>query len=414
MPRRYIRHLPRVLDYAIKGASLARDYYQLKSGIDAVMAPIRKHGKRGRSRSRTPSASRSRSPPKAPRKKRRSRFRVRKVAHRGSFPRLAQKAEETGQHNELNESYISVSNGVIPKRYKGVVKGALQHQYGSQYKQAASGQQFVYVIGNIMTLSQVTGSSQASGVTTRDSWPCNPFDLNPYQATTGGGLLTSLAVPSNDRMYFHSIKGEIDLTGLETITQEVTLYLVKYKITTNNDMPTMWNDVLDASSAGINQAAAVQGTVAAAATYGRPFNSTYGQAWTSHPTMRKAFKIMATRKVTLTPGSTHKFKYNVKYNRMIDREYFMESAATNEYVKGFTMSWVMVMKGAPIWESTTAKMTPGPVDVGFQHTYTAKVSFPMEKRLYAYRTDAGFISASTLTNDKIIIDTDTVSNVNQI
>lgn len=369
---------------------------------------------RGRSSTRTPSRARASSTAKA---SKRPRLRTRSRSTRSATSTVtntSRRSEEAGQHNELSSSYISVFNGKVPKRYKGIVKGALQHQFGSQYKQTATASQWIVTIGNLVTLSQMTTASGINGVASADSWPCNPYDLNPYQGTTAGALLSAQATPANDRCYFHSITGEIDLTGLENIAQQVDLYLVKYKITTNDTLPTIWSNVLDATSVGLGQPAAVQGTTAANAVYGRPVNSTYGQNWESHPTMRKSFKILAKRTCTLTTGSTHKFKYNVKYNRMMDKEYFLESAAGDEFIKGYTMSWVMRIKAAPVWQSDTSKMTPGPVDVGIMHTYTLKVSYPMEKRLYGYRTDAGFIQSTTVLNDKIFLDTDVASNVVQL
>lgn len=367
---------------------------------------------RGRSVKRTPSTVRKGGAKKA---KYRSRSLSKMSVSRTRTATVPKRAQEaSGQHNELSDSYISVWNGSVPKRYRGVVKGAIQHQYGNRFQSAFTSNQWIVTIGSIVTNPQMVFTSTSSGVASADSWPCNPYDLNPYQGTTLGNLLSGQIGPANDRCYFHTIKGEIDLTGLETIAQDIDLYLVKYKVTTNDDLPTVWNNVLDAASVGLGQPAAVQGGVAAAATYGRPDRIIYGQNWESHPTMRKSFKILAKRSCTLNPGSTHKFKYNIKYNRMMDKEYFAESTSNGQYMKGYSMQWVMRIKAAPVFETTTSKMTPGPVDVGFMHTYTVKVSFPMEKRIYAYRTDAGFISANTLTNDKIIVDTDTPTTVQQL
>lgn len=389
---------------------------QLIGALANSMKGKRKYVSRSRSVSRGRSSTRRSSSRRTPANPKRPRTGATTWAKSRSRSRSAiryNKNEESGQHNDLGESYISVKNGVIPRRYKGLVKGALQHQYGNKYNQTSSGGQWFYNIASLITRSQITGTTAINGTTTQDSWPCNPFDLNPYQGTTAGGLLTAVGQPANDRCFIHTIKGEIDLTGLENITQEVTLYLVKYKITTNNDMPALWQNILDAGSTGLNQPAAVQATTAAAPTYGRPFHSTYGQTFSSHPTMRKMFKVLAAKKCVLTPGSTHKFKYNIKYNRLIDKDYFNESAGSNEYVKGMTLQWVMMMRPAPILESTTGKMTPGPVNIGFMNTYTVKVSFPMEKRLYAYRTDAGFIAGTTLANDKLINDVDAAATVFQ-
>lgn len=390
-----------------------------------AMAPIKKHGSRsvsrGRKRSRTRSTHRSKSVPGAPRKKTKaesmsiSRSRSRRSSR--SMSRVRQE-EEGGQHNDMSSSYVLVKNGKVPKKYRGVVKSSIQHQVGFQYKQSVTGSQFVYTIGSLVTRSQIVTPGTTTGTVTQDSWPGNPFEMNPYATNTGSNLLASIVSPSLDRCYLHNIAGEISMTGLETIAQEVTLYLVKHKISNNNKFEDEWASLL-AASAQFNQPLAANPVGGGVATYGRPEISDYEQKPFGHPTMRKEFKVLAVRKHTLEPGSTHKLRYKIAYNRMLSKEYFTDSISTatpTEYLKGWSMSWVAIMKGAPVWNDALGikKMTPGPVDVGFTHTYKVNFSYPMEKRLYAYRTDAGFVSASTLTDQKIIIDTDNITTVGQI
>lgn len=364
---------------------------------------------RGRKRHRTPSTTRTRTHSAT----KKARYVSASRSSTRSTTRTQRQVEEGGQHADLSSAYIYYRNGRVPKKYKGVVKSCLQHQYGFQYKQAGTGAQWTATIGSLVTRSQMTAAGSASGVTTADSWPANPFELNPYATNTGSSLLSSIASPSLDRCYIHSINGEIDMTGLENIAQEVTLHLVKYRITSNNNFDTEWASTL-AATAQFNQPAAAQPTIAPwTATYGRPNNATYGQTPFGHPVMRREFKLCAVKKYTLEPGSTVKMRYRIDYNRMLHKEYFTDSATSNEFMAGWSFQWVAIIKGAPVWESSASKMTPGPVDVGFMHTYKVKFSYPMEKRLYAYRTDAGFVQTSTLANDKIIIDTDTLTNVAQ-
>lgn len=383
----------------------------------------RSHGSRsvsrGRRSARSPSVVRGGSST-VPQKKK-AKHSSKKRSKTRSVSRTVRQEEEGGQHNDLSSSYISITNGVVPKKYRGVVKSSIQHQFGFNYKQQASGLQWIYTVGSLITRGQMVNAGAATGTPDRDSWPGNPWEMNPYATNTGSSLLASIASPSLDRAYIHNITGEITMTGLENIPQEVTLYLVKHKISNNNRFEDEWASVL-AAAPQFNQAASANPVGAGVATYGRPSLNTYDQKPFVHPVMRKEFKVLATRRHTIEPGATHKLRYRIAYNRMLSKEFFTDSAvaATTpssvpvEFMKGWTMSWVAVMKGAPVFNSTASKMTIGPVDIGFTHTYRVNFSYPMEKRLYAFRTDAGFVNSSTLADDKIINDIDSLTNVAQL
>lgn len=323
--------------------------------------------------------------------------------------------EEEGQHNDLQTSYIKVKNGVVPKGYRGIVKSGIQHQFGTQYLSTQTGRQHWVIIGNLITRDQIIASAATSGQTTADSWPANPYTMNPYCTNTGSGTLGSILEPAIDKCYIHNIRGEIDLTNLENISQEITLYLVKYRLTTSTDPINIWGNYLT-STAQFNQVNAVQQTNIAGAIYGRPFTTTYGQVPTTCPGWRRSFQIIKRVHHVLMPGSTHKVKYDIAYNRFMDKQYFTDASSGESFVKGYTMCWMMCIKGAPVWDAPAVglkAMTPGPVDVGYCHTYKVSFSYPMAKRLYAFRTDAGFENTSTITDDKIINDVDAQANIVQ-
>lgn len=399
-------------------------YYTYARRLGGIMGPVRRTPKssKGKGKKKKPYGSSRRSSGRSSTKRagstrshRRARvYRSPSIASTTSTA-LSRSVEEGGQHNDLSSTYIYYRNGRVPKKYKGVVKSCLQHQYGFQYKPAGAptGAQWTVTIGSLVTRSQIVNAGGTSGTTTADSWPANPFELNPYATNTGSTLLQSIVSPSLDRCYLHQINGEITMTGLENIAQEVTLHLVKYRITTNNNFDTEWNTVFSGTKQ-FNQPASAQPVApSTVATYGAPSVATYGQSPFGHPIMRREFKLCAVKKYTIEPGSTVKCKYRIDYNRMIHKEYFNDSATSNEFLNGWSFQWMAIIKGAPVWDSAESKMTPGPVDVGFMHTYKVKFSYPMEKRLYAYRTDAGFQTTSTAANEKIIIDTDTLTNIAQ-
>lgn len=394
------------------------NYYTYAHRLGGIMAGNgrKRSPSRGRKRSRSTSANRSASTPatvRHSRTKKKAKY-VSKSRSRTRSRSVARQVEEGGQHNDLSSTTIYYRNGRVPKKYRGVVKSCIQHQYGYQYTNTQTGIQNITTIGSLVTRSQIFNAGTTGAVVGADSWPGNPFEMNPYAANTGSALLQSITQPSQDKAYMHHINGEIDLTGLESVAQEVTLYLVKYKISSNSTLAGEWTSVLQTGPM-YNQPASVNpisNVTPAASTYGYPTVLTYGQTPFGHPALRKEFKLLKTRKVTVEPGATVKVKYRIDYNRMLSKEYFNDAGAA-EYLNGWTMQWMALIRAAPVFDSVTKKMTPGPVDVGFQHTYKIKFSYPMEKRLYAYRTDAGFVVQQTLANEKQVNDVDQVVSVTQ-
>lgn len=112
---------------ANQGLNYYRYTRRLASSMKSTPATV-SHGSRsvsrGRKRARSTSRSRSRSVPAAKGKKkaRVSRSRSRTLSR-------TKQEEESGQHGDLSKSFIKIVNGRVPKGYRGLVKGCIQHQY---------------------------------------------------------------------------------------------------------------------------------------------------------------------------------------------------------------------------------------------------------------------------------------------
>lgn len=320
--------------------------------------------------------------------------------------------EEGGQHGDLSKSYIQINNGRVPKGYRGLVKGCIQHQYGAQEKNTLTGIQDSWMVMNLITQTQINTGAPLTGTVTKDSWPSGLFQLNPYATNTGSQLLTSIVQPSQDYAYIHQITGQITLTGLETVAQEVTLYFFKYK-KSNTDLQTEWNNVLSGISYG--QTAVTQTVPSTGiATYGAQNRFSYGTEPFAHKAIKKMFKLLKKVKHIVEPGSTHTINYRINYNRMISKEMFTASAG--DTVAGYTIGCMALCRSQPVYTlgSTTKAMTPGPTDIGWTNTYNVRVSFPQDKRLYAFRSDAGFVGETIAANLSKINDVDAAVTVTEL
>lgn len=264
----------------------------------------------------------------------------------------------------------------------------------------------------MVTLPQLQSTYTAGGQPGADKWPCNLFELNPYATNTGSNLLSSVVSPSSDQAYLHNIKGEINITNMTNVSTEVNLYLIKWKHSqTNSPFTTLWNSVLTGNAYGQATATGATAVAAPVMTQGNPNFTTYGQNPWNHPAIRKSVRILRKRTKMLNGGSTEKFRFNIAYNRMFSKQELATQYSTADKMAGYTMTWVVIAKSAPVFETVSNTSTPGPVDLGVAMNYNVSVSYPFEKRLYAYRTDSGFVASATSANQLIINDDDVQASV---
>lgn len=324
--------------------------------------------------------------------------------------RIVRGGDKTGA-NELGSCYLRIVNGRVPRKYRAAARATLNHQYGFQYKQTVSGQQWVFQVFNLGTRSQFLNTSPATAAPGADSWPANPFDLDPRAPLTAGTITPAATSPALQQVYFHTISGEIDVMNLETITTECTLYFYKYKKTTAKDILTQWSDI---SAGDLNQSTTVTQypPTTSNPTFGAPTSITYGTSPFGHPSIRKAFKIIKTKKFVLNGGSVQKVKFNIAYNRMLSEETLNETSSTlADYIGGWTIGAFIMARAAPVFSTQRSAITPGPVDLGVMFNYNCKFSFPAEKQTYVYRTDGGYVRETDTAQMQYINDEDAKGTV---
>lgn len=322
--------------------------------------------------------------------------------------------EGYGQHNDMSKTLVKIWNG--PQRLRSCkVSSCINKMFGTSVSRV-SGDQLIYDAFHLVTKSQLMNATPVSNTAvTKDSWAANPWDMNPFQGSTNGALLSANQAPALDKAYISHINGEFSLTNLENIPTEVTVYFYKYKITTNDDFTTCWNNALATNQYG--QSVATPGITTTAPKPGAMSSGFwYGQKPFGHPSMRKMFKVLKRQNHKLEPGSTKKIIMKIEYNRYIYKDYF--SHDSDEFMKGWTIGCCIIAKASPVKDTVSytgnGNMVPGPVEIGTTLMYNVYLKYPNSKRLYTYRTDAGFQNESTLANISTVNDQDTKVSVIQV
>lgn len=187
------------------------------------------------------------------------------------------------------------------------------------------------------------------------------FALNPNQATTGSaavgqtdaskGLLPS--IPTNDRILLKSYDYTIKLTNTESIETTVTLYCYMWKQNWANLLDATWANALTSEANGqFGSADPAPGNYQVNARQGNSDPGQWGQSPFQNKDVRKQIKLLKTFKFTMASGSTEEIHYNVKLDKVVDREYMANLASTDNLVRGVTVGWYAIAHSQAVIDKT--------------------------------------------------------------
>lgn len=302
------------------------------------------------------------------------------------------------QHNAMNKRRIRINlHGKY--KHKGFARSQISHQFGG-YFTGSSGQQGVDVAMNLLTKDQfLLSPGVGAALPSRDSWPSNPFDLNPNQVFTGGKYSTATVSPLVDSVIIHDIYGNFLLTNFTTSSMEVQVVPILYKVTTNEEVYTIWSGLnIDAAN---GQSGYSQATGTTNPTPGYPSRYVVGNRPWMHKSFRKQCKVLQKHTYTIEPGVTENIHFSVAVNKLYDKQYLLSMMSGDNFIGGHTISFLIIYKGSPVIATDAAvtylnKVTLSKTELGVMFDYKVSISYPQRQKVaWLERTDGGYLTTST-------------------
>lgn len=341
--------------------------------------------------------------------------------------------QESGQHNVINKDHIKIHLGDVCASHKHLIRHKIHHSYSKVVSQW-SGQQYIGVVTDMGTRNQLTTVTPSVAYTQlikADTWPTNPFDINPNAVQSGDALTSSLSPYQfvQQRAYLHDIYGQMSFTNFMNVACDCILMAVTPKQSQDLDC---YNDYFNIVAHTGGNSAVGSSQVSGPTSVG--VNPVTSNTWPKPgfdrptnpgllPTQMKdwdeKWKVLKTKHFTLAPGDTHKIQFDIAVNRMLYEEKVNTSP---NYIKKQTVSWLLVARGAPVKITTNGStadsdnsiVTYSNVDIGFLQDYFVTVSHSTKNNEQTRTLTDGFLySAAPIATDtgaKIINDTDTAVN----
>lgn len=176
------------------------------------------------------------------------------------------------------------------------------------------------------------------------------FDLDPYQKTTGSGILSAGVIPGSNRLMIKTVDMDIQLANGSTAAQALELVFLKFK----NDSQIIadpfeyyWTNSLARKAYG--QSAAVQpNDTTSGAGEGYLTASQFGLSPFYEAEFNKMFKVLKRKTFVVDPGQTVKEIVRLHVNRMIRRDIADEANGEGKYWTKGDIIVSLIVRGAPI------------------------------------------------------------------
>lgn len=355
--------------------------------------------------------------------------------HEGPYPKhktstdrgraVTMAVDNVSQHNDLSKTHISVGGHGYkhshPSKYKAIA--TLQHQNAAVFDSIGSGLQ-IWQLANIFgTTDNFLQSSFSPGLTDANTtkWPINPFGLNPFQKYVGSEAVTGTGIPTQDRVYLRSFKGEMMFNSPELTPQEVKIYffMSKKDLPVANSPVQIWNSCLtnlNASGGGSLAIQRIDGAVNVSPTSGLLSPFTYGASPFNYRDFNSIYKVVGSHTFVLGAGCTKKITWHQKIFKPIDRQTIIQIASgVNTIMKGVTLQVVVQSRGVPVLDTSNASykpVTPSSCKLFMTSSFEAQFAFaPPNDRIAAgvNWTDGnfGYHPVSLIGNEALVSDVDT-------
>lgn len=315
-------------------------------------------------------------------------------------------------HNDMQCLNVRFSLG-LSKPPGGLGKWNYKHEFGVCYfadlpmKTGVQGQASVWTAFTIANLIGVPNANVNSS-----DWSSNPFDLNPYQYTTGSVVIpatTNVAKIQTDVVRINHVSGEMNFTNLTVETNRLDVYFMVASSNHDLSVLSVWDQILTSQAgnqsvgapATIVNGAVTAGYVNPSASFSKGYINSYGEEFTKfYPTMKKFWRIKKKLTLCLSAGQTKRIKYGIPINKVIHKQDLLALFASNlEYVKGLTMEVFVISRGSPVKIFDTAGTTMSPALLEYGFTNSARYQFQACKgaaeRLSFNRQFQGFVEEAT-------------------
>lgn len=337
------------------------------------------------------------------------------------------RAEGASQHNDTSQTHAVIP--LRPAKPLGKVGGGMTYRdvSSARYADANVGRQGVYEMNPIFTKSQLTSTPQPGA--TRGVWYVNPWDANPNQKMTGGGIVATGYNPSStgangyqrDYCYFHNVELLYDIASFTTVSQHIdfALWLCKkssvpiiapYPASIKGPA-TLWTEGLASQSMGVIPA--VQPTNnAAAPVAGYVDRNMFGESPYGNTYLKKYFKPIYRKTFILQAGDNKILNLKIKFNKMVDMYTTLQTQS--ECIPGLTIIPMMIVRPSVIkhGEEGSFSADVGVTDLGAVESIKVDFKYPIqtERLQQNYITDR-LVNHVLSARDELVDDKDTAAPV---
>lgn len=293
----------------------------------------------------------------------------------------------------------------------------------------------------ILSKPQLTTSIKANTTLfTNGDFAQNPFDMNPYQAMTGSGVLSSIIQPAPDYCHITDALATYTISNFSApAAVEVDCMWMLCKKNSNYSPGEMWSRALAAKALGQGvffqpttiTAGALTGQVTgypqignnAGTSFGGAVPQTIGTSYVprgltpfAEREFNKYWKCVQRRKFILQPGDSKKMICKIHYHKTLSKAFLSDSGVN--YLKGMTIIPLVVYRPFPLKDTKAADsvVTIPSCEIGtiFDCKFNFQACKSAEARLEYNRYNDQYVANTTAADIKGINTIDIVEALTNI
>lgn len=321
---------------------------------------------------------------------------------------------DTTQHNDLSHKSFAVTLRKKARLYKPLG----DFQFVDSHQKLLTNPEGFQGITTYKALFTSSSFISASNLRNEDVLnPQTPFDLNPYQTNTGGGVLGSIVKPLPDFVHCKCVDGMMMIQNQGNVAMSVNLVWWICKKSTNLNPSDMWLYATQQKQLGQSAAGAVTQTTGATNSAGYTIPTQYGQSPTYEKIFNWYYRKLKGFNFDLQAGGTRKFNYRLNVNKTFSKSVQQQNVtAGNIYVAGQTIVPMIIMRPVMvnITDTLTKEATIAATELGMVETHHYRWTALAGGRLEYDRVFPGIIQGTVHTvGETMIDDIDTMTTVKQ-